>query len=212
MDLRKTEISAYSNHRIKFEIVHGHFTTNHSHVNRYIDMNGIKNNFKTAKETAKQLASTIYASVPVDAIICLESTRMVGAFLAEELSEGMHGINSGNEIYCITPEQMNDQIILRDNLQKLVRDKNVLLLVSSVSSGKSVQQAAECLNYYGGTLVIACAIFSAVSEIHGIKINSVFTAEDIPDYQSYNPAQCPMCLAGQKIDAIVNSFGYSQNH
>lgn len=212
MDLMKSEISASSNHRIKFDVIYGHFTTNHSHINRYIDMSGIKNNFKAAKETAKQLASTIYASVPVDAIICIEGTRMVGAFLAEELSEGLHGINSGNEINVITPESMNNQIILRDNLQKLVRDKHVLLLVSSVSSGKSVQQTVECLNYYGGSLIGVCAIFSAVSEIHGVKINSVFNADDIPEYQSYNPAECPMCLAGRKIDAIVNSFGYSQNH
>lgn len=212
MNLTKNEITAKSNNKIKFEVVHGHFTTNHSHINRYIDMNGIKNNYKAAKETAKQLASSIYASVPVDAIICLESTRLVGAFLAETLSENLHGINSGNEIYCITPESVNNQIILRDNLQKLVRDKNVLLLVSSVSSGKSVQQAAECLNYYGGALVGVCAIFSAVPEVHGIKINSVFHADDIPDYESYNPAKCPMCNAGRKIDAIVNSFGYTQTY
>ncbi len=212
MDLRKTEITASSNSRIKFEIVHGHFTTSHSHINRYIDMNGIKNNFRTAKETAKQLASEIYSSVSVDTIICLESTRMVGAFLAEELADGARGLSYGNNISCITPEVVNDQILLRDNLQKLVRDRHVLLLVSSVSSGKSVGQAIECLNYYGGVLVGVCAIFSAVSEVHGVKVNSVFSADDIPAYSSYNPAHCPMCAAGQKIDAIVNSFGYSQTH
>ena len=212
MNLTKNEITAKGNTKIKFEVIHGHFTTNHSHVNRYIDMNEIKNNYKAAKETAKQLAGAIYSSVPVDAIICLESTWLVGAFLAEELSEGTRGINYGNDIYCITPEYMNNQIILRDNLQKIVRDKNVLLLVSSVSSGKSVQQAANCLNYYGGTLSGVCSIFSAVPEVHGIKINSVFHADDIPDYESYNPAKCPLCAAGKKIDAIVNSFGYTQTH
>ena len=212
MNLTKVEITSKGNSKIKFDVVYGHFTTNHSHINRYIDMNNIKNNFKMAKETAKQLANSIYASMHVDAIICLESTRLVGAFLAEELSDGTRGINSGNDIYCITPENVNNQIILRDNHQKVVRDKNVLLLVSSVSSGKSVQQAANCLNYYGGTLAGVCAIFSAVDEIHGIKINSVFHADDIPDYESYNPAKCPMCASGRKIDAIVNSFGYTKTY
>lgn len=212
MNLTKNQITAKGNNKIKFEVIHGHFTTNHSHVNRYIDMNDIKNNYKSAKETAKQLAGEIYSSVPVDAIICIESTRLVGAFLAEELSEHARGLSAGNDIYCITPENVNNQIILRDNLQQAVRDKHVLLLVSSVSSGKSVQQAANCINYYGGTLTGVCAIFSAVPEVHGIKINSVFHADDIPDYESYNPAKCPMCSAGRKIDAIVNSFGYTQTH
>ena len=212
MNLKKMEITSKNNNKIKFEVVYGHFTTNHSHINRYIDMSEIKNNFKVAKEAAKELARPIYSSVPVDSIICLESTRLVGAFLAEELSEGTRGINSGNDIACMTPEMVNNQIILRDNLQKLVTDKNVLLLVSSVSSGKSVQQAANCINYYGGTLVGACAIFSAVSEAYGIQINSVFHVNDIPEYESYNPAKCPLCSSGRKIDAIVNSFGYTRTN
>lgn len=211
MELRMQEITAAENHRIKFDIVNGHFATNHSHINCYIDMSGIKNNFRSAKETAKQLAGAIYSSVPVEAIICIEGTRMVGAFLAEELSTGIIGINTDNDINVITPEfDMNNQIILRDNMQNMIRGRHVLLLASSVSSGKSVQQTMECLNYYGGTLSGVCAIFSALPEVHGMKINSVFTAGDIPNYMSHKPADCPMCKSGQRIDAIVNSFGYSK--
>ncbi|MBQ8569685.1 MAG: orotate phosphoribosyltransferase [Oscillospiraceae bacterium] len=211
MENRIQEITAANNPRIKFAVIPGHFATNHSHVSCYIDLNGIKNSWKAAKETAKELAGPLYGVVPVDAIICIEGTRMVGAFLAEELSAGMHGINSGNEIYVITPEfDMNNRIILRDNIQKMVRDKNVLLLVSSVSSGKSIQQAAECLAYYGGRLVAASAIFSAVPDVRGLKINSVFTAVDMPEYTSHSPAECPMCASGAKIDALVNTFGYSK--
>jgi orotate phosphoribosyltransferase len=211
MESNKTVITAANNRSISFDVIPGHFATNHSHVSCYIDMNGIKNSFKAAKETAKELASAFYHSTPVDAIICIEGTRMVGAFLAEELSSGLRGINSGNEIYVITPEfGMNNEIILRDNIQQMVRGKHVLLLVSSVSSGKSVQQTAECLNYYGGTLVGVGAIFSDLTEVHGMRINSVFTADDMPDYQSHKPSACPMCAAGRKLDAIVNSFGYSK--
>ena len=32
---------------------------------------------------------------------------------------------------------------------------------------------------------------------------------DLPDYESYDSHACPWCKAGQKIDALVNSFGYS---
>ncbi len=211
MDFIMKEVSAKNNGRIRFGIIPGHFATNHSHVNCYIDLNGIKNSFKAAREAAKELAAAIYGTLPVDAIICIEGTRMIGAFLAEELSAGMHGLNSGNEIYVITPEfGINNQIILRDNIHSMVYGKNVLLLVSSVSSGKSVQRTAECINYYGGTPVGVCAIFSAVPEIHGMKIHRIFTAEDVPEYTSHKPSECPMCKAGRKIDALVNSFGFSK--
>ena len=211
METRSIQITAPANSRIKFDVIPGHFVTNHSHVSSYIDLNGIKNSCVMAKETAKELADNFYNSVPVDTIICIEGTRMIGAFIAEELTSGRRGLNAGTEMNVITPEfDMNNRILLRDNLQKVVRDKNILLLVSSVSSGKSVQQAAECISYYGGRLVAAAAVFSAVPEVNGMKIHSIFTANDMPGYTSHRPSECPMCAAGTKIDAMVNTFGYSK--
>lgn len=211
MESRVIQITSKGNSRIAFDVIPGHFVTNHSHVSSYIDLNGIKNSCVIAKETAKELAGNFYSTLHADTIICIEGTRMIGAFLAEELTSGARGINSGNDMNVITPEfDMNNRILLRDNTQKLVRDKNVLLLVSSVSSGKSVQQAAECISYYGGRLVGAAAIFSAVQEVGGIHIYSIFDSDDIPAYSSHRPSECPMCAAGTKIDAMVNTFGYSK--
>ena len=31
----------------------------------------------------------------------------------------------------------------------------------------------------------------------------------IAGYEEYKPYECPMCKAGQKLDAIVNGYGYS---
>lgn len=211
MENRITKITALQNSNISFDVIAGHFATSNSHVSSYIDMNEIKSNYKSAKEAARELAGELYGVVPVDTIICLEGTKMIGAFLAEVLSEGLHGINTGNDIKVISPEfNSSNQIILRDNLQPMVNGKNVLLLASSVSSGKSIIQAAECLAYYGGKLMAAAAIFSAVDNIRGLKIHSIFGSEDIPAYQSFKAEDCAMCRSGAKIDAIVNSFGYSK--
>lgn len=210
MDFTMKEVKAANNKRIRFNIIPGHFATNHSHVSCYIDLNGIKNSFKAARETAKELAGALHGT-PIEAIFCIEGTRMIGAFLAEELSAGIHGMSAGNDIAVITPEfGVNNQIILRDNIQPMIRDKQVLLLVSSVSSGKSVQRTAECIRYYGGNPVVACALFSDIPETHGIKIHSIFDAKDLPAYTSHRPSECPMCAQGRKIDALVNSFGYSR--
>jgi len=38
----------------------------------------------------------------------------------------------------------------------------------------------------------------------------VFNPNDLPGYASYPFHECPMCKAGQKIDALVNSFGFSK--
>ena len=54
------------------------------------------------------------------------------------------------------------------------------------------------------------AIFSAIDEVNDYHINAVFRKDDVPDYQSFNYHKCPMCKAGQPIEALVNGFGYSK--
>ena len=104
----------------------------------------------------------------------------------------------------------NNQMIFRDNTQKMVQGKSILLLISTVSTGKTINRALECLQYYGGQLVGICALFSAVPEMHGYTINAVFTNEDIADYRTFSPGSCELCAEKQGIDAIANSFGYSK--
>ncbi len=54
------------------------------------------------------------------------------------------------------------------------------------------------------------AIYSAVESVEGHPIRSVYTINDLPGYASFDYRDCPYCKAGQKIDALVNSYGYSQ--
>ncbi|MBP0974840.1 MAG: orotate phosphoribosyltransferase, partial [Oscillospiraceae bacterium] len=145
----------------------------------------------------------------VDTVICLEGTEILGAFLADQLSQG--GINQGKEINVVTPElNAVNQMIFRDNTQKMIWGKKVLLLISSASTGKSINRAIDCLQYYSGDLTAVGAIFSAIDEIDGIEVRSLFHGSDIAGYDNFPANDCPMCRNGIKVDALVNSFGYSK--
>ena len=206
MEKRMQELRSKNNKHIKIGIIPGHFATNHSHVNYYVDLNGIKRSFKMARDTAKELAAE-YINTPIDTIICLEGTQMLGAFLAEQLSDGnAHSLNSGNDIYVLT----NNQMIFRDDSQGKIWNKNILLLISSASTGWTINRCVECLKYYNGSLVGVAALFSAIKESDGIPVKSIFTTEDITDYNTHLPGECPMCREKQKVDAIINAYGYSK--
>ena len=113
-------------------------------------------------------------------------------------------------IYVITPEYTTgSQIILRDNLAPMVKGKHVLILSASITTGYTVQAAIEAINYYGGTVAGLSAIFATATECLGIPVTSIFDPSNLPDYASFDSRECPMCKAGQHIDALVNSFGYS---
>lgn len=208
MEGRAQTIVSYKNKKIKINIIPGHFATNHSHINYYVDLTSVKTSHKMAKEAADELAST-YSNIDIDTIICLEGTEMLGAFLAQSLSAS--GINRDTDISVVTPElNSNNQMIFRDNTQKKIWSKQVLLLISSVSTGKSINRALECLQYYNGNLAAIAAIFSAIGEINDTDIHAIFTRRDIPNYETFLSSECPMCKNSQKVDALVNSFGYSK--
>lgn len=118
------------NHHIKIGVLQGHFATNHSHVSHYIDMTTIKTKCNVAKDVAEELSAK-YSDTDIDTIICLEGTQMVGAFLAERISAHGSGMNAGKNISVITPElNSNNQMIFRDNIQRAVRDRKIMLLIS----------------------------------------------------------------------------------
>jgi len=212
LENRKKVIRAAGNKNIRIKVIPGHFATNHSHVNYYVDLTSLKCTYRSAKAAAEELAKRFRATTPVDTIICLEGTKMIGAYLAEELARpGNLSVSEGNDINVIHPEtNANNQLLFRDNMQDMVWGKNVLLLISSASTGKTIIRAMDCLQYYNGSLVGVAALFSAAEEVAGQRVESIFKAEDLPGYENYLSGQCAMCKEKKKVDAIVNSFGYSK--
>ena len=195
---------------ITLKAVSGHFSTKHSHVNYYLDMTECKTNQRMAEECGHLLAHKYTSSTVIHTIMCLDETQMIGGFLAQKLSkDGFRGINRGECIHVATPEiNMAGQMIFRDNVRTLIENRNVLVLVSSVVTGKTVEQSIECINYYKGHPIAVSSIFSAVDNVDKVPIHSLFHINDIPDYAHYPAMDCPKCKNGQPIEALVNSFGY----
>lgn len=152
------------------------------------------------------------ATTPVDSIICLDGLEVVGAFLAEELAKaGVLSMNAHKTIYIVTPEfHANGQMLFRDNTQNMVKNRNTVILMGSITTGTTLRQCMETVLYYGGKIQGVSAIFSAVNKVAGIEINAVYDKQDIPDYESYPAEKCPMCQRKERIDAIVNGYGYSK--
>lgn len=193
------------------KIRNGHFATNHAHINYYIDMTTLKTRTAEAQEVAKALVGMYLYGMVVDTIVCMEGTEVIGAFLSEELSRGgFLSTNAHKTIYVVSPEfNNNSQIIFRDNLLPMIQGKNVLILMASVTTGRTLNKAVECIQYYGGILQGVSAIFSAIDDLEGVQIRSVFGKKDLPDYAFYDYRSCPLCKEGKKLDALVNAFGFS---
>ena len=196
---------------VPLRVARGHFATNHSHINYYIDITSQKVCLAEAKAVAKELAKD-YETVKIDSILCLDGMTLIGACLAEALTDNSRSVSSQDEISVLEPEYNSyNQMIFRDNVQRYIREKNVLILMASVTTGYTAKRGIQAVRYYGGRVMGVAGLYRAVDRVEDedMKVTSVYSLDDLPDYKSYDYKDCPMCKEGRKLDALVNSYGYS---
>ena len=148
---------------------------------------------------------------PIDTIICMDGCEVIGAYLADELMK--HGVSTTTQhksFYVITPEFDNTgQMVVRKNIQPMIQGRNVLVVLASAMSGRTISKAIGTILAYGGKVKGLSVIFANVDEVEGYTVNGVFTHDDLPNFKLSNPNDCDDCKAGKKLTAVVNSYGYS---
>ncbi len=197
---------------LPLRIQRGHFATSHSHINYFIDVTMLKTRLSEAKAVAEEILSYYQTTTVIDTILCLDGMEVVGTCLGELLtSNNFMNLNAHKTIYVVTPEHTaGSQIIFRDNIAPAITGKNVLILAASVVTGYTAKSAMEAIAYYGGRVAGVASIFATVDNYLGHEVVSAFNPNDLPGYSSFAPHECPMCRKGERLQGLVNSFGFSK--
>ena len=154
-----TKISARGDKKIQLKVIPGHFATPQSHITHYLTLTTMRSRSSEALRVAEALAANYETSIPVDTTICMSGLEVVGAYLAEILTR------AGCIFYELTPDYLyhcseynnSGQIIFRDNIQPMIKNKNILILMVLSPTGETLSRAIESILYYGGTIRgIAC--------------------------------------------------------
>ena len=171
-----------------------------------------KSRLSEAKAVAAELLSYYQTTTVIDTILCLDGMQVVGTCLAEALTNNnFMNLNAHKTIYVVTPEHTSgSQIIFRDSIAPAIVGKNVLILAASVVTGFTAKSAIDAIQYYGGHVAGISGIFATVDKYMGYDVVSAFNPNDLPEYNSYLSHECPMCKRGQRIEGLVNSFGFSK--
>ncbi len=212
MEERMVKFYSRESNLLAMHVIPGHFATSHSHINYYVDVTSLKTRAGEAKEAAKVLYSKMQKHGYLDTIVCMDGTEVIGAFLSQELENaGMLTTNRHETMYVISPEiNNNNQMLFRDNNKGAITGKHVILLLATTTTGETIRRSLECIRYYGGIVECVASIFSTISEVDGMEIETLFDSEDVPGYEAYPMHNCPFCRKGHAIEAMVNGFGYSK--
>ena len=192
-------------------VVKGHFMKSNGHMNYYIDVTKQKSKLSEAKAVADELVSHYTGNTVIHTILCLDEMQVIATCMAEKLtSSGFMNVNANQAIYILTPEKISaGRFIFRDDSIPMISEKNVLILTSSVATGRTTSVAMEAVKYYGGNVVGLASIYSAVDVCDGVPVCSAFDANDLEGYYCVPPHECPLCKKGQIVDGVVTSYGFS---
>ena len=191
----------------------GHFATRNSHIKYFIEVTAQKYSVKGAEAVASQLSNRLRTMLEVDSILCMDGTSVIGMALGQQLTRyGGRSLSEGKDNLYIIKGELNSsgKLIFRDNARFMLEGKRVLILMCSMTTGTTALLGRQSVEYYGGQVVGIASIYAAMSELDGLPVISVFDCNTLEDYSSYAPSQCPMCRRGEKIDAIVNTYGFSK--
>ena len=199
------------NKDVVLRYIPGHFITPNSHVNYYMDLTDMKSRQREARATGEELAEMYLSSDVIDTILCLNGMEVVGAYLANKLTKaGIISANAHQTIYITSPEyNTSGQMMFRENTTHMIKNKKVLILIDTATTGDTLKSALGSVHFYGGSVAGISAIYSEGEKIDGIPIRALYSTRDLPDYAGYKPDNCPLCKNGIPVDAICNGFGYS---
>lgn len=194
-------------------VTKGHFMKTNGHMNYYIDVTMQKSRLSEARAVAEELVSYYKGNTIVDTILCLDEMQVVATCMAELLTAaGYMNLNAHQTIYILTPEKVSaGKFIFREGSASMIQGKNVLVLTSSVATGRTTSVAMDAVKYYGGTVAGLASIYSAVDECNGVPVRSVFDTKDLDGYYCVPAHECPLCKEGQMVDGVVNSYGFASN-
>lgn len=212
MDERMVKFYSKESNAVAIHAIPGHFATSHSHINYYIDITSIKTRVREAQELAKILYHKMGRLSYIDTIVCMDGTQLIGAFLAEEFERGAVASASQHDTICVVEPEINgnNQLLFRDNIKPSINGKHILLLLATTTTGKTIRRSLEGIQYYGGVVDAVASVFSTVKYVDDMPVTAVFTEEELSGYTAYPPQECPYCQNGQRIEAMVNGFGYSK--
>ena len=195
-------------------VVKGHFMKSNGHMNYYIDVTMQKCKLSEAHAVAEELvAHCNNNNMIVDTILCLDEMQVIATCMAEKLTtSGFMNLNANKTIYILTPEKISEgRFIFREESSSMIAGKSVLILTSSVATGRTTKVAMDAVKYYGGTVAGLASIYSAINECSGVAVYSAFDANDLEGYYCLPAHECPLCKEGKNVDGVVNSYGFSGN-
>ncbi len=178
-----------------------HFVgTSGQHMSLYVNKDAL---YPHTKETSRM--GELFAEKNKDLDIDVVAAPALGGIILSTWTAYHLSKLKNKEILGIYTEKTPDknQIFTR-GYDKLVKDKNVLVIEDNVTTGGSVKKVVESVRAAGGTVVAVCVMFNRDPDnVTSETIGAPFSSLAIIKAESWDEEECPLCKENIPINTTV---------
>jgi len=127
-----------------------------------------------------------------------------GIILSTWTAYHLSKLNNREILGVYTEKDAQKNQIFTRGYDKLVKEKNVLVIEDLTTTGGSVKKVVESVRNAGGNVVNVCVMVNRDPElVNAETIGAPFSSLAVLKAQSWDEAECPMCKKGIPINTQV---------
>ncbi len=187
--------------RVGAIITHDHFVGNSGlHFDTYINKDVL---FPYTEEASAmgELFAEKYKGKNIEVVV---APALGGIVLSQWTAHHLHQTTGEKVLAVYTQKTENNEQILTRGYENLVKDKRILIIEDTTTTGSSVMKVVESVEEAGGKVIGVCVMVNTdPDEINSKTLGVPFEALCELKVIKYYAKDCPMCKSGLPINTSV---------
>ena len=182
-------------------ITNSHFVgTSGKHMGTYVNKDNLNPHTNSVSKVGKLFALK-FKNKKIEAII---APAVGGIPLSQWTAYHLSKLTKKDVLSFYTEKTENNNQIFKRGYDVLVKDKRILVIEDTVTTGGSVKRAIETVKKSGGKVVAACVMINRDPKLINTKnMGAPFFSLAILKVPSYEAKNCPLCKAKIPINIKV---------
>lgn len=187
--------------RVGAIITDSHFVyTSGKHGSVYVNKDALYRHTQLASKVGKIFAQR-FRDAYVDIVA---GPAMGGVLLSQWTAYHLSKLQSKEVLGAFTEKTPDNNQILTRGYDKLVKDKNVLVVEDLTTTGGSVRKVVDSVRSAGGNVVAVCVMVNRDPEkVTSEVVGAPFSALGVLKAEAFDPAVCPLCRRGVPVNTTV---------
>lgn len=184
--------------KVKAVFTNDHFVyTSGKHGKTYVNKDAIYPHTFVSSEIGKIFAKK-YKDEEIDVVV---SPALGAIILSQWTAYHLSKLKNKEILGIYTEKTIDKNQILTRGYDKLVKNKNVLIVEDIVTTGGSIKKVIKTVTEAGGKVICACAIVNKDPKNIDTKSFGIpFSFLTIVDTEVFDEKDCPMCKANIPIN------------